>query len=288
MQHRSRRVKVKAKGAGKCPKPKSKRRMQFRKCNRYHCPKPKTGETVKCEAKLDVIVMVDGSGSLGEAGWEASVEAAKLIVGGFQSEKADAQVAVMLYSGPRTWAALHLCSDGPAPGQPGPDLEKDCGISWVTSSEDNKSPAHFTKDIKDAVKDTGKMEWPAATTMTSLALATAADELKFGRKDAAAVVLVITDGRPMSPEKTFQESKNLRKKARLMWVPVTQYAPIADIKGWASKPLSENVIQVKSFDDFKNPATCSSIIENLCPKVEVPESYYEEAAAYAKSLGVTS
>merc|ERR1719487_2673193 len=113
--------------------------------------------------------------------------------------------------------------------------------------------------------------------MTSAALLQASDELKFGRKDASSVVIVITDGRPMSPGKTFEAAKKVRSKARLMFVPVTEYAPIKDIKGWVSKPKKESMIQVPDFATLEKPKTISTIIENACPKVEMPAGYVQEA-----------
>merc|ERR1719161_3293443 len=100
MQHRSKKVVKPPKGAGKCPRPNSRLRMQYRRCNTFACPRPSAKETVKCVAKLDVVLLIDGSGSLGRKGWEASVKAATLMVGAFVSDKADSQLPVLLYSGP--------------------------------------------------------------------------------------------------------------------------------------------------------------------------------------------
>merc|ERR1711937_304498 len=139
--------------------------------------------------------MIDGSGSLGEAGWESSVKAASLMAGAFDTPDADAQLAVLLYSGPRTWDALYLCTGDPqAPKGVVPDLKEDCGIEWVTGDKNSK----FEEKTADVVKAIEDLDWPAATTLTSVALETVNDALTYGRKDAASVVVVITDGRPMN------------------------------------------------------------------------------------------
>jgi hypothetical protein len=51
-------------------------------------------------------------------------------------------------------------------------------------------------------------------------------------------VIVFTDGRPLSFRKTTMASHMVRKVARLIWVPVTRYAPLKSIKLWVSLPNS--------------------------------------------------
>eukprot|EP00747_Dinoflagellata_sp_TGD_P156417 gnl/TRDRNA2_/TRDRNA2_177661_c10_seq3.p1 gnl/TRDRNA2_/TRDRNA2_177661_c10~~gnl/TRDRNA2_/TRDRNA2_177661_c10_seq3.p1 ORF type:complete len:907 (+),score=200.21 gnl/TRDRNA2_/TRDRNA2_177661_c10_seq3:93-2723(+) len=283
LQHRSRGVAKPPVGNGRCPKANSRpHRLQYKRCNTFRCPPPPKSKrnsagVVQCEAKLDVILMVDGSGSLGRAGWESSVKAASMVAMGFDTSKDDkninARMAVLIYSGPRTWADLALCVNGPKKGQKPPNMKKNCGIFWISKSEDGES--HFEKDFNSLAGKIKKMKkkWPAATTLTSVALMTASDELRFGRKGAQSLVMVITDGRPMSPSKTFQAARKVRTRARLMWIPVTRYAPIRDIKRWASKPLKENMICIKGWKQFQRPAVISKIIEDACPKVKMPAGY---------------
>merc|ERR1719377_306796 len=109
------------------------------------------------------------------------------------------------------------------------------------------------------------LDWPKGSTMTSLALMTAKTELTLGRKDATSVVVVITDGRPLSYRKTWVASRIVRKSARLVWVPVTRYAPLKKIRLWATRRWQENVVQVKSFKDLQKPDPVNHIIANICP-----------------------
>merc|ERR550514_164014 len=71
----------------------------------------------------------------------------------------------------------------------------------------------------------------------------------------------------MNRGRTGQASKAVREGARLMWVPVTRYAPLRDIRRWASKPARENIIRLKNFWTMTDPATISNIIADMCPKV---------------------
>merc|ERR1719253_1527587 len=119
------------------------------------------------------------------------------------------------------------------------------------------------KKIKDLI--TG-MSWPRGSTLTSLALLTAKAELALGRKDAKSVVVIITDGRPLSYRATSLASWSLRKSARLVWVPVTRYAPLAYIKHWATRRWQENVVKVSEFKDLEKPDMVNHVIANICPK----------------------
>merc|ERR1719231_1229447 len=123
------------------------------------------------------------------------------------------------------------------PGPP-PNMETVCKI---------KSIDHFTTDMKKVKTDIDALSWPQGSTLTSLALMTAKSELAYGRKESESIVIVITDGRPLSYRATGIAAKQIRKQARLVWVPVTRYAPLGSIKRWATRRWQENVIRVKTF-----------------------------------------
>jgi len=96
-------------------------------------------------------------------------------------------------------------------------------------------------------------------------LLTAHAELALGRKDAKSIVVTITDGRPLSYRATGLASEFIRKSARLIWVPVTMYAPLSYIKTWATRRWEENVVQVKTFEDLVKPDLVTHIVANICP-----------------------
>ena len=97
------------------------------------------------------------------------------------------------------------------------DMAKTCKVKMIT---------HFTDDMKKVKDLIGGLSWPQGSTLTSLALQTAKAELSLGRKNSKSIVVVITDGRPLSYRNTGLASRNVRKSARLVWVPVTRYAPL--------------------------------------------------------------
>merc|ERR1719269_80534 len=119
----------------------------------------------------------------------------------------------------------------------------------------------------------GGLTWPQGSTLTSLALVTAKAELSLGRKDSQSIVVVITDGRPLSYRATWVASRMVRKAARLVWVPVTRYAPLKFIKRWATRRWQENVVLVKSFKDLEKPDPVNHVIANICPD-KAPEMLF--------------
>jgi len=247
---RQRFIKEAAQGSGKCADKWSKERLQYKKCNMQRC----AAKTLTCHEKLDVLFLIDGSGSLGSQGWKAEIKAAEMFVDAFSGTGAQSEMAVILYSGPRTWSGVRMCTGRNSKKV---DLGTFCMVKTVT---------HFEKDMKKVKGLIKGLTWPRGSTLTSLALMTAKAELSLGRKDARSVVVVITDGRPLSYRNTYIASWYLRKKARLVWVPVTRYAPLRHIKRWATRRWQENVVTVKTFKDLETPVPVNRVISNICPK----------------------
>jgi hypothetical protein len=176
--------------------------------------------------------MLDGSGSLGQSGWEGGLMAGQMIahaLGG--GKKGDAMLAVMVFS-----AKTEIIE-------------------------------HFTDDIEKVEASIKKLQFPQSITRTAVALDTARSELSLGRPDAQSIVVVITDGKTMSMKKTRQAAKELRKQTRLMWIPVTKYAPVKQMMRWASNPKSDNFLALEKFSDLEDPNRLDEIISDMCPKV---------------------
>merc|ERR1719183_1549474 len=246
-------VRKQALGEGKCAGAWDPERLEYKPCNMQRCMLPAGKLTLECNRTLDVVLLIDGSGSLGETGWKAEIKAAQTFVDAFKGSAGKAQMAVILYSGPSTWGGVYKCI---GKNKDKVDQEAVCKIKTVT---------HFTDDMAKVKQLITGLTWPKGSTLTSLTLATAKAELNLGRKDAHASVIVITDGRPLSYRKTELASKLLRKSARLLWVPVTRYAPLKRIKKWATRRWQENVVMVKSFKDLESPNVVTQMIANLCP-----------------------
>jgi len=253
-QKRQRYIASAPEGAGQCADKWSPQRLHYKKCNMHRCHLAAKTTTLQCKEELDIVFLIDGSGSLGKAGWTAEIKAAQTFVDAFSGTGAKTKMAVILYSGPRTWGGVYKCFGRNSKRV---DMEKTCKIKTVT---------HFTGDMKNVKTLIKDLKWPKGSTLTSLALLKAQAELSLGRKNAKSVIVVITDGRPLSYRYTNYASRIVRRSARLVWVPVTRYAPLKRIKKWATRRWQENVVPVKTFSALEKPDVVTHIIANICPK----------------------
>jgi hypothetical protein len=245
-------VKEVAKGEGKCPDQWSLKRLQYQPCNMKRCVTKSATTPLACNKTVDVVLLLDGSGSMGKKGFKAEIKTAKLFVGAFM-KSGKANMAIFRYSGPRTYAGVDACT-GKSKKKRSPE---ECGIKTVT---------HFTDDLKEVNEKLTSLEWTKGSTLTSLGLLAAKAELALGRKNAPAVVVVFTDGRPMSFRKTSMAAHELRKVARLMWVPITKYAPLKEIKEWATRRWQENIVRVKDFKHLGKAEVVTHIVADMCPR----------------------
>lgn len=173
------------------------------------------------------------------------------MVGGEQKVK----LALLLFSGPRRSMFDACTGEGEADG-PKPSLEE-CQMFGVS---------RLTTDTRAVLRAANRMEWPAATTLTSLAFAEASNELLQGRDGASSVVVVITDGKPMSPIKTGKASANLKQSARLIYIPVGGgvKSTIPRMKLWSSRPWQDNVVRVEHFSTLASASTLNKMISSFC------------------------
>jgi len=257
-QKREKFVKMEPEGAGECPDQWGVKRLQYKKCNMKRCAVPQADLPLACNKSTDVVLLLDGSGSLGKKGWEAEIKAAKLFVGAFAGS-GKANMAVILYSGPRTWGGVKHCT---GKTDKKVDIDSFCKIKTVT---------HFTEDMAKVKQLITGLEWPQGSTLTSLALMAAKAELSLGRPTSPSNVILFTDGRPLSYRKTWMASRAVRKSARLVWVPVQYPAGLLKfIKLCATRRWEENVVAVDTFEKLEKDAAAviTHIVADICPKSE--------------------
>jgi len=250
------------KGAGTCPGFYDTSRFHAKLCNTQPC---KTYTTVgRCFSRLDVILAIDGSGSLGYYGWKAMKETSVKLA---KSMGLGASLGAILFSGPPNSCILKKCTGQALPWfcsmwyQPYQGREytpEDCGVTWVT---------HLDQDLAAATTKIDNMVWPAQNTLTSKALKSAQIEMISSRQGVPTVVIVLTDGYPYSPLHTFQNAEALKASgARLMMVPVG--AAVADSTMFdklASWPSEDNVIRAESLEALTaSNQTVNQILTGFC------------------------
>lgn len=254
-QMRYRHVLTEAKNSGTCAEEESPARQQYQRCNQHTC-QPTQGDTLRCIAKLDLVLILDGSGSIGEAGWEATKRLGVSLVSAFSMGEEAAQIAVLVMSGPTDWAQYEKCTQG---GQ-SVDLLQDCKLVWMS---------HFSTETATLVDEITRLNWPKGSSLASVALGLTGVELQRGRTSASSVVIAITDGKATNPRRTTSAAKALREQhARLLFVPITSEACVSDIESWASKPIADNVLAVSDYNNLDEVANINRIISAACPQVE--------------------
>jgi len=212
---------------------------------------------LKCKSKLDVILLLDGSGSVRDSGWAATLQFAEKMLGGFQGQ--DVMVSVILFSGPSTWGEYYQCERG---GMTTADYTKKCRVEMVQ---------HFTNDIPATITKVKALKFPKMSTYLAAALAMAKAELKLGRADAKKTVLVMTDGVPISPAKSGAVAKEIRAKARLMFGAIKlRRRGLNYVRRWATKPANANVMKINTYRQLDKVATMNGLMRDLCSDVARP------------------
>jgi len=255
-----------AKGAGTCPSFYDKLRYSTQVCNDKKCPSAPQPPT--CHSKLDVVLIVDGSGSMSPEGWKQVVNGTAQIA---KTMQGDIKLSVLLFSGPRSFKGIYTCMgiideinaepDDAAEAKP-VDREAECGMYWQSRFSENKKTEEVVADIE-------KMKWPQATTLTSMALAEASAELSAGgRADAQSIVVVLTDGYPMSQLETSKQAEALRNKARLLWIPMgPKVTDVTKFDAWASTPVKDNVLSLPDFAELPSQSFVNKLLLDFCPDV---------------------
>jgi hypothetical protein len=256
---RKRDVHLSPTGNGKCPDAHARSRLEYLPCNEDACVPAPGNLTLQCDSKLDVVIILDMTGPLGEESWEAKKTAAHMLAQAFHGGEDGVRLALLTFSGPTTWDMFRKCTKGAGAGEAQPDLALDCHVNLVS---------HLTDDLEAVGEKIPALEWEQGTPITPMATMMALSELRAGRRSAQSVVLMITDSAPVSPEKMAQVADKVRSASRFMWIPVTDTAPLQRITTWSSTPVRENVIAVKDFETLVKPSTISTIIANMCPQVK--------------------
>merc|ERR1719182_1389484 len=68
-------IKVEPMGSGECADEWSPKRLQYKACNMKRCKVPVEDKALPCNRSLDVMLLLEGSGSLGKEGWAEEIKA---------------------------------------------------------------------------------------------------------------------------------------------------------------------------------------------------------------------
>jgi len=238
---------VPIRGQGKCPKKKSRRRFQKKKCNKQDC----VGDEI-CIAKQDLIIALDASGSLKVDGYEIVKNFAANLTKRYRSKYfgSDAmKIGVALFGNG------HLI---PLPA----------GGTSITSAI-NLQPLSFDlKVVREKIEGTS---WQRGFTNMAQAFATADTMLgQGGRPEAQSAVMVISDGKFSFKYQTAEKARELKDKNVMIYMaPIVagRDKSLTFLKKWASQPWPTNYQRIPGLPALKNNNAIfvQKLIVKFCP-----------------------
>jgi uncharacterized protein YegL len=220
LQSRAKHVLIPTRGFGKCPKENSRKRFRERQCNQQDC----VGDEI-CVANQDLVIAIDGSGSVRE--------------GGFNTLKSYALALVAKYES--TYFGASAMKVGVI--EFGNGIIMDDGVT--VSPAMNVQP--LTSEISTVSTAIGGMVQKKG--FTNMAQAFALAETMYtstGRKGAQSAILVITDGKPSFQFQTNELVEQLDDKgvSRFFVVIGESEKDLDLMKKWASAPWETNLLHV--------------------------------------------
>jgi uncharacterized protein YegL len=257
-QDRARKVDVPIRGEGKCPKPKSATRYEQQACNTNAC----VGDEI-CIAKQDLVIAVDGSGSMKADGFK--------LVKNFTGELLK-RYRVSYYAETQMQVGLILFGNG--------EIEEDGSISKAKLLDE------LTTDLAAVKKSVDSMVHQEGFTNMAQAFALAEKLItQRGRKEAQGAVLTISDGKPSFLFETREQAKALEEKAIMRFM-----VGIAEFKGsdeWklmkelASQPSGTNTVHVPGINALQDGAGpfVEEALTKFCPESLSPSQTLQKEEA---------
>jgi len=247
-EERRKRVLSEAKGEGFCLPWNHEERLERKPCNTHSC----AGDEM-CNSTLDLVIAIDSSGSITEAGFDILKEFAIKLV---QRMMAPVQVGIVLFGNGKLDLETNIISDAKV----------------VTDQLEGDMKSVETK-INDLIIHKGFTNMAQAFTKSK-------DVLTYARKGAASAVVIITDGRPSFKFQTGHAVTSLRKSARVMIIHVqaNKKKEVAQmLKGWVSEPFSANYRFIAGKSKLAKAMDwyVTAEIADICPKLVSPSAVTE-------------
>jgi hypothetical protein len=219
-QERFRHVLVPIRGFGKCPTHKSNWRYQKQTCNSHPC----NGDEV-CLARQDLVIAIDGSGSVSEKGFNILKKFAGKLLRRYTG---------MYYGSPAMQVGLLQFGNG-----------------MIMPDGKSISPAinvhPLTGRMRDVATALDAMQFKKGFTNMAQAFALAETMFTHKGRGVQTSLMVITDGRPSFTFQTNEMVEQLDdKNVQRYFVVVTEGASDAldKMKAWASSPWETNLIHI--------------------------------------------
>jgi len=254
---------VPTRGEGKCPVADSPERLEYDDCNTHAC-----SGTEECYALQDLVLAIDGSGSVTADNFEILRE---YVIKLLKRYKGEVENTELMKVGIVQFGNGEIGDDG------------------IISNALKLSP--LTSDmtaLEDVVTNMAYLKG-----FTNMAQAFALAETMYteaGRADAMSAVLTITDGKPSFGYQTNNKVRELEEKGIQRY-----FITIADEEGeetelmkkWASEPWYTNHIHIPGWLALAstNETYVQEAVVMFCPNAQAPETCHATTYQHAGFLG---
>merc|ERR1719217_471254 len=255
-------IKVPTRGDGKCPSKTSKERYARKKCNKHMC----VGDE-QCVAKMDLLIAVDGSGSLREPGYKVLKKYAAMVVKKFEGEAFGHEAVKM--------GAIQFGN--------GKILENDV-ISPALAVE------QLTFDIDKVATAIEATTWQRGFTNMAQVFPKADAMSMLGRKKAPTTILIITDGKPSFVYTLKQEADKIKAMGKKIIIielnPTLNKIEDSVVKSLVSEPEKANYLHIKGLKKLKREMDkwVKQVVVQSCPKAISPTKFETDSEAQGFEL----
>jgi len=232
-------------GGGECPMPNTRMRLEHQDCNAQTCPRD-----VTCVADTDIVMVLDGSGSLYHWG-PPGKNANWLNVKKFTKELMEASTFAKIDTFGQITGGMRY------------------GVVLYSRKAVTVSP--LSVDKADLLTKVEAMKWPRSMTYTGKALLMAKDVFKVGgTKSRQQIIMLVTDGRASIKKKAYNAAWQVRAAGiRLIVVAVKNAIRVKkEMCTWATAPCNENFFPTPQFDQLQSKFM--KYLSNICAVMETP------------------
>merc|ERR1719401_964769 len=253
LQKRIRKVDIPIRANGKCPNPDHADRMQWQPCNTQDC----VGDEI-CIARQDLILAIDGSGSMKQEGFDMVKKFALNLTSKYQSAYygvEDMRIGLVLFGNGEYFDN----------GTVSPAIE----VVDITSDLDSVSTA------------IAGLQWQRGFTNMMQAFTAAENMFADGRDDAQSAVMVISDGKWTNWYRTTMKATAMKDKGvQIFMAPIAEHMTqnLKILRGWASQPWETNFERIPGLDTLVNnePEFAQRLLVKFCPRAFSPSQKEDE------------
>jgi hypothetical protein len=250
-----RKIRIPTRGRGYCYKKSSRSRYKKRGCNKQKC----MGDEV-CIGKVDMVIAMDGSGSLRKVGWGMIQNFTSELVAKFKAKK---------YKRKAMKVGLIQFGNGAI------ETDKKTKTTSVRNAIMVKPLTFKLKGLPAVIK---KLKWQGG--FTNMAQAFTLSENLFregGRKRAQSQVVVISDGKPSFKYQTEKAANDLKDgNVHVNMVIIHPHIKSKEVKFMqqlASKPYETHTIWIEGIKGLTQNVQINVMktLVNFCPRAQSPK-----------------